>query len=149
MGWGGCVCPGAGSPVFPFFLYQLMWGHALSLSLSLWLHWAQGFPHTAQATEPPHTGIPPHQTSSCVPYLQHTLLGSGHSVQTQPPHLTLILSLFTVRNSSAHTSPVVPSDFKTRSVQKSLRKMEMFIHYWRSHQRTDDRGHHYHVASER
>jgi hypothetical protein len=32
------------------------------------------------------------------PYLQHTLLGPGHGVKTQPRHLTLILSLFTPRN---------------------------------------------------
>lgn len=29
----------------------------------------------------------------------------------------------------------------------SLKGMEMFIHYWHGHQRTDDTGHHYLAAS--
>lgn len=68
--------------------------HSLSLSLSPWLRWPQGFPPQPKPQSPPHTRIPPQWTMA-------VSISAAHFARPWawwPMHLTLILSLFTPRN---------------------------------------------------
>lgn len=99
------MCPQAGLPVLPFFLNQLLGTFSPSEPFAM-VPLGSGVPRNSPSHRVPTHQDPTAAGQQLCPYLQHTLLGPGRGVQTRPPHLTLIPSLFTPGNRFCTHSPL-------------------------------------------